>query len=268
MSRQPKDPIPPGMMLEKFRGEVPAWNSEDEDVPYQEFLDAANLKGPEMQHAMAAASDKRFRELLRQINLSKNRNRKLSSLAKIMDISMTEFTDFLRQASRARALSLAAQRLPDITSDMADDAMTQKEACGRCDGWGFVNVTPEEMPSLPEDGGPIPGGIRPMGARFVRDCPNCGATGKLNKPGDAHARTSIMLLNGISNKSQGVTVAINNNYGGHGIEAAGSKLASVCFDISADTETGGDPKTDAEERDWNLEFEHSGEGPAAGPTDE
>jgi hypothetical protein len=255
----PKPPIPPGMMLEKYRGLVPAWDAEEIDVPYQAFLEEAKLQSPEMQQALAASTDKRFREYLRQLNLPKNRNKKASTLAKIMDISLAEFTDFLRSASRTRALSIAAQRLPEITSHMADDALTQKEAC---DGWGFVNVSEQEMPPLPEDGGPIPGGIRPMGARFVRDCPQCSGKGKLSKPGDSHAREKILLMNGISNKSAGVTVAINNNYGGHGIEAAGNRLAGVTFDLSADTITeGGDPAIEAE-RDWNQVPEHSDKGPA------
>jgi hypothetical protein len=271
MSRPPKDPIPPGMMLEKYRGLVPAWNSEEEDPAYDAFLEAANLKSPDMQHALAAASDKRYRELLRQMNLPKNRNRKLTSLAKIMEISMTEFTDFLRQASRARALSLAAQRLPDITSDMADDAMTQKEACGRCDGWGFVNINPEELPPLDEDK-PIPGNIKLMGTRYVRDCPKCDGSGKTSKPGDSHARDKIMEMNGFGKKGAAVAVSINN-YGGNSIESAGARLANVTFNVDADVidadviSEGGDPQVNAEERDWNRGFEHSGEGPADGVTD-
>lgn len=235
----------PGMMIEKFRGEVPAWNSDQVDEPYQAFLDAAKLETPEAQQALAASSDKRFRELLRQINLPKNRNKKYSTLAKIMDISMAEFADHLRSASRTRALSIAAQRLPAITNDMADDAMTQKEACGRCDGWGFVNVTPEEVPPLPEDGSPIPGAVRPMGARWVRDCPQCSGSGKINKPGDSHARASLMLMNGISNKSPAVAVSISNNYGGNGIESAGARLSNITFDLSADSveSIGGDPSS-------------------------
>lgn len=263
MSRQPKDPIPPGMMLEKFRGEVPAWNSEEIDKPYESFFDPIkphdNL---EFQQALAASTDKRFREYLRQLNLPKNRNKKCSTIAKIMDISLAEFIDFLRTSYRAQAMSVAAMRLPEITEHMANDALTQKEACGRCDGWGFVNVSEAEMPPLDEDK-PIPGNIKLMGTRYVRDCPKCDGSGKTQKPGDSHARDKILSMNGFDKKGAAVAVSINN-YGGNGIEAAGSRLSSVCFDISADAETGGDPENNAEERDWNLGFEHSGEGPAKG----
>lgn len=266
----PKPNPAPGMMLEKFRGEVPAWNSDEIDQPYESFFDPIKPReNLDFQQALAASTDKRFREYLRQLTLPKNRNKKCSTIAKIMDISLAEFIDFLRTSYRAQAMSVAAMRLPAITSDMADDAMTQKEACGRCDGWGFVGVKEEEMPELPIDDGPIPGGVRPMGTKFVRDCPNCAGTGKLKKPGDAHARTSLMLMNGISSKSSGVTVAINNNYGGNGIESAGQRLASVCFDVSADLiSEGGDPANNAEERDRSLGFEHSGKGPVAGSADE
>ena len=159
-----------------------------------------------------------------------------------MEISLTEFTDFC-QSHRTRSLSIAAQRLPEITENMADDAMTQKEACGRCDGWGFVNVTPEEMPELPAGDGPIPGAIRPMGQRWVRDCPKCDGSGKTKKAGDAHARTALLEMNGFGKKGSGVMVAINNNYSGHGIEAAGNRLRDLTFDVSADAEIGGDPKS-------------------------
>lgn len=267
MSRQPKDPIPPGMMLEKFRGEVPAWNSEETDQPYESFFTPiAPRENVDFQQALAASGDKRFREYLRQLNLPKNRNKKCSTIAKIMDISLAEFIDFLRTSYRAQAMSVAAMRLPDITSDMADDAMTQKEACGRCDGWGFVGVPDDQMPVL-EEGKPIPGNIRPMGTKFVRDCPQCNGTGKINKAGDSHAREKILLMNGISNKSPGVTVAINNNYSGHGIEAAGARLSAVVFDVGADVIEGGDPQSESEGRDWNRDFEHAGEGPAEGPTE-
>lgn len=251
----PKPPIPPGMMLEKYRGLVPSWNGEEDEV-YQAFLDEAKLESPEMQQALAASSDRRFCEYLRQLNLPKNRNKKSSTLAKVMDISMTEFTDFLRTAARARSLSIAAQRLPEITEHMADDALTQKEACGRCDGWGFVNVSTEEMPELKE-GEPVPGAIRPMGQRWVRDCPQCSGTGKLKKPGDSHARDKILSMNGFDKKGSGVTVAINN-YGGHGIESAGARLSSVCFDVSADAELGGDPGPD-EQRGHAFEGDPVGE---------
>ena len=248
----PKPPLPPGTMLEKYRGEVPSWDSPDTDEVYEAFFEPVKPRdNPEFQQALAASTDNRFREYLRQLNLPKNRNKKCSTIAKVMDISLAEFVDFLRTSYRAQAMSVAAMRLPEITSDMADDAMTQKKACGRCDGWGFVNVAEQEMPPLPEDGGPIPGGIRPMGTRFVRDCPNCSGTGKLNEPGDAHARASIMLMNGISNKSAGVTVAINNNYNGHGIENASARFAGLSFDISADSieSIGGDPVSGEMQRD-------------------
>jgi hypothetical protein len=238
MSREPKEPLPPGMMLEPRspRGLVPTWDSDEVDPPFESFFEPIKPReNLDFQQALAASGDKRFREYLRQLNLPKNRRKSCSTIAKIMDISLREFIDFLRSSYHTQAISVAAQRLPAITSDMADDAMTQREACGRCDGWGFVNVSETEMPPLPEDGGPIPGGIRPMGARFVRDCPNCSGTGKLKKPGDSHARDKILLMNGISNKSTGVTVAINNNYGGHGIEAAGNRLSAITFDVSADS---------------------------------
>lgn len=243
MSRKPD--LPENMMIEPFRGAVPTWDSDEPDLPYEAFFEPIiPRENPEFQHALAASSDKRFREYLRQLQLPKNRNKKCSTIAKIMEISLAEFTDFLRNASRTRAISIAAARLPEITMHMADDALTQKATCGRCDGWGFVNITPEEMPSL-EDGKPIPGGIRPMGQRWVRDCPNCDSTGKTKKPGDAHARDKILLMNGIGAKSNGVTVAINNNYGGNGIESAGARLAAITFDVSSEAviEGGGHEST-------------------------
>ena len=236
MSRPPKDPPPPGMMLEPHspRGLVPTWGSDEPDLPFESFFEPINPRGnPDFQQALAASGDKRFREYLRQLNLPKNRRKSCSTIAKIMDISLREFIDFLRSSYHTQAISVAAQRLPAIASDMADDAMTQRDACGRCDGWGFVAVSTDEMPELRE-GEPIPGNIRPMGQRWVRDCPKCDGKGKTAKPGDAHARDKILLMNGISNKSAGVTVAINNNYNGHGIENSGSRLSAITFDVSAE----------------------------------
>ena len=86
-----------------------------------------------------------------------------------------------------------------------------------------------------------------MGARWVRDCPKCGATGQTNKPGDSHARDKILQLNGFDKKSSGVTVAINN-YGGNGIEAAGARFAALTFDISADSAESEVIQIDSDER--------------------
>src|ERR1700679_1725701 len=103
-----KDPKP-GMMLEKFRGEVPAWDSDQEDKPYEAFFTPIQPRdNPEFQQALAASTDKRFREYLRQLNLPKNRNKKCSTIAKVMDISLAEFIDFLRSSKRTEALSIAA----------------------------------------------------------------------------------------------------------------------------------------------------------------
>lgn len=262
MSRPPKDPLPPGMMIEARspRGLVPTWDSEEIDIPFEGFFEPIDPRSnKDFQQALAASGDKRFREYLRQLNLPKNRRKSCSTIAKIMDISLREFIDFLRSSYHTQAISVAAQRLPAITSDMADDAMTQKEACGRCDGWGFVNVSSEELPPL-EEGQPIPGGVRPMGQRWVRDCPKCDGLGKTRKAGDSHARDAILKMNGFDKKGAAVAVSINN-YGGNGIESMGARFSNVVtFDV-AGGEIGGDPISTEGERDWNQEFEHAGEGP-------
>ncbi len=218
--------------MELHRGLVPNWDSDQIDQPYENFFDPLKLReNPELQQALAASADKRFRGFLDELQKPKNRNKRLSWIAKVMGISLAEWGQFLNSSYHTRAISIAAARLPGITNDMADDAMTQKDACGRCDGWGFVTVPSEDVPIL-EDGQPIPGGIRPMGARFVRDCPKCDGAGKVKRVGDAHARDKILQLNGFDKKGAGVTVAINN-YGGMGIDAA-RNLSAITFDVNAD----------------------------------
>lgn len=249
MSDLPKRRPQPKMIVEKKspRGLVPSSTFGITDLPYNSLLDQIDPRNnPHAQLALAASTDKRFRMFMEIVNKPPFNRYSLATCAKKLEISITEFADFWRKANTTRAIARAAERLPEITNDMADDAMTQKEACGRCDGWGFVKVAEDDMPEL-VDGGPVPGNIRPMGQKWVRDCPQCNATGKISKAGDSHARDKILLMNGISTgKSAGVNVSINN-FGGMGIENAGGRMSAVTFDVSA--ESGGDSEyTEEEER--------------------
>ncbi len=257
MSDFPRRPPMPKLIKEKKspRGLVPSSTYGAQDTVYNDFLQTIDPRNNEQARmSLATSNDKRIREFIRIVNLPPFNRYSLATCAKKLDISMPEFADIWRKSCLASAVALAANRLPEITDHIANDALSQSECCGRCDGWGHVKVSEEEMPPL-EEGQPIPGGIRPMGAKWVRDCPKCGGSGQIRKAGDSHSRDKILQMTGFNAKGAGVTVAINN-YGGMGIEAGGARMSSLTFDVSAEPSEGGDPEpVAAAEEIMNAEWE-------------
>lgn len=238
MPKDYKFPPLPKLIKEKNspRGMVPGIDEAHTDEPYNAFLDQIDPRNkPETQLALAASNDKRFREFLRVVNHPKYKRNCLAYVAKVCDIGLPEFAEFWRRANQTRAFAVAAEGLPALTQDMLGDAASKKEVCERCDGFGYVEVPEARM--VLEDGKPIDGSFRPMGVKWVRDCPVCEGNGRLSRPGDSHARDKLILMNGIGQKGSGVTVAINN-YGGMGIEAAGNRMSNVTFEVSAEEITG------------------------------
>lgn len=223
----------PDQMLEHHspRGLVPTSEFADLDTPYVEFLEELNPReDKDAQFALAAATDKRFREFIAVANSPKYKRWSLATIAKKLDISLPEFANFWAKAGQAAAMARAARGLASMTNDMLADAASKSEACERCDALGWVAAAAGIDPA--------PDGYRfmgdgPDGERWARTCPVCEGRKRLRAVGDAHARDKILAMNGIGQKGGGVVVAINN-YAGMGIESAGNRMGAVSFEVDGE----------------------------------
>ena len=226
----PEFPPGPGEMPERNspRGLVPTSEFADLDTPYVEFLNEVNPReDKDAQFALAASTDKRFREFIEVANSPKYKRWSLATIAKKLDITLPEFANFWAKAGQAAAMARAARGLAAMTDDMLADAASKSEACERCDALGWVAAAAGIDPA--------PDGYRfmgdgPEGERWARTCPVCQGAKRLRAVGDAHARDKILAMNGIGQKGSGVVVAINN-YAGMGIESAGNRMSSVAFEV-------------------------------------
>jgi hypothetical protein len=219
MARNPHRPQPKALAVEKNspRGLVPTATFGKLDQTYNDFLTEVDPQNNVQAHyALAAASDKRFREFLRIMGEPRFRNYSLAALAKTCDISLPEWADFWRKAQIARSIAEASNAIPQLTRDLVADARTQDVLCERCDGLGTIDPT---------------GGTEGQ----VRTCPGCKGLGTLKRPGDTHARDRILEMTGVTQKGKGgAAVTINANFGGLGIDSATERLNRISFDVSAE----------------------------------
>jgi hypothetical protein len=203
------------------RGLVPTAAFGIEDVAYNEFLATVSPStNPDAQFALATATDKRFSEFLRLLPNTGERRRSLASLAKICGISLPEWADFWRKAQMQRALAMATNAIPGLTSDLILDAKSRHLVCERCDGFGTVL----DSRSADDD-------------KAMRPCPACKGLGTTAKAGDAHARDKLLEMTGLSGRKGGAAVTITQNFSGMGIDAAISRMDSITFDVTADDST-------------------------------
>lgn len=209
------------------RGLVPSSSFGKLDDAYNNFLgDVDPNNSPQAQHALACATDARFREFLRLIGEPRYSRWSLAAVAKTCDISLPEWADFWRKSQLQRALLQATNAIPKLTNDLIGDAATQHNACERCDGLGEVEVDSD-------DDGQSKGKKR----KSVRVCPACKGQGTIRKPGDTHARDRLLEMTGLGGKKGGAAVIINQNFGGMGVESATERLSQITFDVSADDDS-------------------------------
>ena len=195
------------------------------DRVYSAYLDELNPRSnDDVQLALAASGDIRFKEFLERINMPKYRRASLATIAKACNITLTEFNNWWNRASTQRAIAVAQVGSVMITRDIIEDARTQNVFCPRCDGLGFIAA----QPGLPADTlgyrmlEPIDG---EDGLRYIRNCPQCNTEKVVRKVGDAKARDQILELSGLVKK--GAAVQIVQNFGGASHASALSGLNSL-----------------------------------------
>lgn len=206
------------------RGLVPAASHGRLDESYNAYLDALNPKANrDVQLALAASTDTRFREFYERLSEPRFRRYKLATIAKSCNISLPQFADFWHSAQKMRILAKAQDGLMEVTEDIVADARTKYISCERCDGFGFVYM--EDMPA----GAKVKGqGV--LGDRQIRACPLCEGKGRVTQPGDPDARRSLLEMTGLSGRRSGAAVQITQNFGT--MESAVDKLSRVRFDVA------------------------------------
>lgn len=232
------------LIKEKGRGLVPASSHGHLDIPFNDYLNALDVRGkgddPEqtrwVQQALAASPDARFNEFLsRALGNHLNGRMSLATIAKQCGITLMEFMEFVAKGQNARILAKAQTATVEVIGDMAQDARTKDVVCGRCDGYGVLLDELRAMQDRAND-------ERAKGKRVqepeARPCPNCQGTGKAKKVGDTDSRKLLLETAGVIGKGKGPSIVLNQNFGGNSMESAVGKLNSVSFDLEFGSEGG------------------------------
>lgn len=214
---------------DKLRGEVPSREVGIRDKVYGAYLDNLNPRENEdVQTALAAHPNPRFKEFLDRINTPRYHRVSLQTIAKACEISLMEFQEWWNKASTQVAIAKAQMGSIKITDDMVQDAQSKDVACSRCDDLGFVAAGPNLPATVPgyrriDDGTGDP--------KFIRTCPDCQGRGRSRKPGDQHARDTIMKMSGIIQPAKGIS--ITQNFGGASHASAVDSLNEMMtFDVT------------------------------------
>lgn len=195
---------------DKARGLVPGRADGYKDKVYGSYLEKLDPRHSEdVQTALAASPDPRFREFLERITSARYKKVSLQTIAKACGIDLMEFNNWWNKASTQKAIAIAQTSSLQITADMSQDAMSVETVCDRCDGLAFV-AAPSGLPETTP-------GYRSMTDSsgqevWIRTCPVC-VDGKVRKPGDTHSRDRILEISGLIQRGK-AAVQITQNFGG------------------------------------------------------
>lgn len=220
------------------RGIVPSANTGYRDTVYNNYLDALNPReDKDVQLAMAASTDVRFQHFLELIH-GLHKHKSLAAVAKMCDISMAEFMDWVGKAHHAQALLVAQRAMPKLNEHLVEDALNKDAPCDRCDGLGFITIGAEEVAGMIKQQVNRKG-IRKVGKAWVRQCPLCNGTGATKIKGDSHARDKLLDMTGLVAKKSSGGPAVVVNLGGHGLGAATDRLNQISFAIEDEAKESG-----------------------------
>lgn len=213
-----------------IRGLVPSRKFGIQDRVYGSYLNTLNPRGDKnVQDALATCPDPRFKEFLARISEPRFKRISLQAIAKACSIDLKEFQTWWQRESTQRAIAIAQTKSIEVTEDMVEDARTSDDVCPRCDGLGFV-AAPIGLPKGVPGYRQIEAGAEP---KYIRTCPKC-ESGKVRKPGDAHARDRIMEMAGIIQRGKSA-VTLVQNFGGASHSSAITQLDDA-MTITVDAE--------------------------------
>lgn len=164
------------------------------DKPMLEFWHAVDRS--EMMEALRADNSDTSIALATYLLDPKTQGKSLSRACRDCGITLAKLNELYRNHRFAEAQIIASAHLPQIVSDTAIDARARYELCDRCDGLGTIirtktidNVVVEENDT----------------------CPKCKGAREVRVSGDAKARDQVFEITGLTGKSSGPLVAIQQN---------------------------------------------------------
>lgn len=225
---------------DKLRGLVPTAENGKADATYGAYLQAIDVETDFDVHlALAQSEDQRFRTFLEMLSSPVRKHLKIQTVAKQCGIDLMEMMNWYSRATTAMAIGKAQRRAASIVADMAEEALTQKDLCQRCDGFGWVAAASD----LPVD----TDGYRILCMRTVKDdkgerqepvfcrtCPKCHGKKSTATPGDQHARDKVLQIAGVlANGKASVQITQHFDGSSHTSAVAGS-LGVITVDVSPD----------------------------------
>ena len=143
----------------------------------------------------AAATDPRIDKMLGMMFDPAHAPKKLATMARECGLSYTELTDVIKKHRLAEGIVRMSEHVPQIMTDVAQDALNTMDMCGKCQGVGSIF----DPINKSDDGGQIP-----------ITCPQCKGTGEVKKSGDQGARKLVFDSLGLTG-GRGPLIAVQNN---------------------------------------------------------
>jgi hypothetical protein len=137
-----------------------------------------------------------------------------SSLLRKAQIPLQEIQALYSDGMRHIGLLKMMNELPQIMSDVAEDAKTTVQPCPRCDALGTIAVNEEEG----------------------RECPLCEGQRYIKKVGDRHARDLVFESAKLTGQAPNVAVQTNIHIGDAKLEQMLKRTRSIVLDKTIEAE--------------------------------
>jgi len=169
----------------------PAPNQSHRDIPALRFWDTIDRSQFELALSDNDKNDK-YAAFLQALSDPTYARCSFPTLLRKFNISLHEAQTIYTDHMRHMGLLLLSSQLPEVMTDVAEDAKSHMKACPRCDGDKVVVFT--------------------RGNKKARKkCPECKGTGEVRMIGDKHARDLVFESVGLT-KKQGPLFAMQQNF--------------------------------------------------------
>jgi len=121
-----------------------------------------------------------------------------SELAKHNNVSPVEIVELLRDFNKSKTILNMLSAMPEVGTDVVNDARSVRISCRRCDG--LKKIESREMEWSEDDEG------RKIRVPKLVKCPECRGKGTVRKAGDATARKMAFEATGIITKQPLVAI--------------------------------------------------------------
>lgn len=161
----------------------------------------------------ASVADPRIEKMFNMMFDPAHSNKKLATMARECGLSYTELTDVIKKHRLAEGIVRMSEHVPQILTDVAEDAKNKSEFCPKCQGIGTV-VDPrppaikkgEDVADFMDKNDPRIDESAPI----PMTCPQCKGLGEVVKQGDQGARKLVFDSLGLTG-GRGPLIAVQNN---------------------------------------------------------